>query len=271
MQQQHSGWDQQVEGGFVVLDFGSQLTQLIARRLRELGVFSELLPFDTKIEEIKKRKPSGIILSGGPSSVHEDGSPRADVKALGAIAPLLGICYGMQLIAQELGGKVVSSNDKEYGSCMVDWLKPLSPKIPVRSKVWMSHGDVVMVPPPGFKIAAKSETGHMAAMQSDRAWAVQFHPEVMHTDHGIEILREFAFTLCKAKINWNPGSIVEHLITGIRDRVGLTDHVLCGLSGGVDSSVVAALLTKALGADRVHCVFVNNGLLRKGEYDGVLE
>lgn len=271
MQQQHSGWDQQVEGGFVVLDFGSQLTQLIARRLRELGVFSELLPFDTKIEEIKKRKPSGIILSGGPSSVHEDGSPRADVKALGAIAPLLGICYGMQLIAQELGGKVVSSHDKEYGSCMVDWLKPLSPKIPVRSKVWMSHGDVVMVPPPGFKIAAKSETGHMAAMQSDRAWAVQFHPEVMHTDHGIEILREFAFTLCKAKINWNPGSIVEHLITGIRDRVGLTDHVLCGLSGGVDSSVVAALLTKALGADRVHCVFVNNGLLRKGEYDGVLE
>lgn len=258
------------EGGFVVLDFGSQLTQLIARRLRELQYFSELLPFDTPIEEIRKRAPRGIILSGGPSSVHEDGSPRADIKALREIAPVLGICYGMQLIAQALGGKVEASSEREYGHSLVDWTDAMSPKIPVTQRVWMSHGDVVKVPPPGLRIVAKSESGHAAAMKGDRIWAVQFHPEVAHTDMGLEILREFALHICKLEPNWNAGSIVENLVRGIQDRVGPVDHVLCGLSGGVDSSVVAALLTKALGSERVHCVFVNNGLLRKFEFESVL-
>lgn len=265
-----SGWDQKVEGGFVVLDFGSQLTQLIARRLRELHFYSELLPFDTSLEEIRKRKPKGIILSGGPSSVHEEGSPKADVKALREIAPLLGICYGMQLIAQALGGKVEASSHREYGHGYVDWTESMSPKVPVSQRVWMSHGDVVKVPPPGFRIVGKSDSQHAAAMKGDRAWAVQFHPEVAHTDHGIEILKEFATTICFAKPDWKSATIADHLIHGIRERVGPNDKVLCGLSGGVDSSVVAALLTKALSPDRVYCVFVNNGLLRKNEFDDVL-
>lgn len=264
-----SGWDQKIEGGFVVLDFGSQLTQLIARRLRELNYYSELLPFNTSLEEIKKRKPKGIILSGGPSSVHEEGSPQADVKALREIAPLLGICYGMQLIAQSLGGKVEASSTREYGHGYVDWSEPLSPQIPVSQKVWMSHGDVVRVPPPGFKIVGKSDSGHAAAMMGERVWAVQFHPEVAHTSHGTEILREYA-KICGAEPIWKSSMIADHLMQGIRDRVGPEDKVLCGLSGGVDSSVVAALLTRALGSERVYCVFVNNGLLRKNEYDDVL-
>lgn len=264
-----SGWDQKIEGGFVVLDFGSQLTQLIARRLRELNYYSELLPFNTSVEEIAKRKPKGIVLSGGPSSVHEEGSPQADVKALREIAPLLGICYGMQLIAQTLGGKVEASSTREYGHGYVDWSEALAPQVPVSQKVWMSHGDVVRVPPPGFKIVGKSDSGHAAAMKGDRAWAVQFHPEVAHTDHGTELLREYA-KMCGAEPTWKSSMIADHLMQGIRDRVGPSDKVLCGLSGGVDSSVVAALLTRALGPERVFCVFVNNGLLRKNEYDDVL-
>ncbi len=268
--QAKTGWDQKIEGGFVVLDFGSQLTQLIARRLRELHYFSELLPFNTPIEEIRKRKPKGIILSGGPSSVHEEGSPQADVKALRGIAPILGICYGMQLMAQALGGKVEAASSREYGHGYVDWSEAMSPKVPVSQKVWMSHGDVVRVPPPGFRIVGKSDSNHAAAMKGDRAWAVQFHPEVAHTNQGIEILREFASTMCGATPDWKSSTIAEHLIQGIRDRVGPTDKVLCGLSGGVDSSVVAALLTRALEPERVFCVFVNNGLLRKNEFDEVL-
>lgn len=265
-----SGWDQRIEGGFVVLDFGSQLTQLIARRLRELHFYSELLPFNTPIEEIRKRNPKGIILSGGPSSVHEEGSPWADVKALREIAPLLGICYGMQLMAQAFGGKVEASSSREYGHGYVDWSEPMSPRIPISQKVWMSHGDVVKVPPPGFRIVGKSDSLHAAAMKGDRAWAVQFHPEVAHTHLGVEILREFTVGLCGAKPDWHSSHIAEHLIRGIQDRVGPKDKVLCGLSGGVDSSVVAALLTKALDPSRVFCVFVNNGLLRKNEYEDVL-
>lgn len=265
-----SGWNQTIEGGFVVLDFGSQLTQLIARRLRELNYYSELLPFNTPIDEIRRRKPKGIILSGGPSSVHEDGSPRADVRSLNDIAPLLGICYGMQLMAQDLGGRVEAASSREYGHNYVTWTEPFAPRIPLSQRVWMSHGDVVKVPPPGFKIVGVSDSKHAAAMRGPRAWAVQFHPEVAHTDHGLDILEEFATQLCSAKPNWSSHSIVEHLIQGIRDRVGPTDKVLCGLSGGVDSSVVAALLTKALEPSRVHCVFVNNGLLRKNEFEDVL-
>ncbi len=266
-----AGWNQTTEGGFVVLDFGSQLTQLIARRLRELNYYSELLPYNTSIDEIRRRKPKGIILSGGPASVHEEGSPKADVRSLNDVAPILGICYGMQLMAQELGGRVEAASSREYGHNYVTWTEPFAPRIPLTQKVWMSHGDVVKVPPPGFKIVGVSDSKHPAAMRGPRAWAVQFHPEVVHTDHGLDVLREFASQLCSAKPNWSSRSIVEHLIQGIRERVGPREKVLCGLSGGVDSSVVAALLTRALDASRVHCVFVNNGFLRKNEYEDVLK
>ncbi len=259
-----------VEGGFVVLDFGSQLTQLIARRLRELGVYSELLPFNTPTEKIRALKPGGIILSGGPSSVHEKDAPLRSIRELEEVAPLLGICYGMQLIAKDLGGTVESSPAREYGFNQVTWKVPFSSKVGERQRVWMSHGDVVKTPPAGFEIAAISETGHIAALKSERVWAVQYHPEVVHTENGIEILRAFVFDLCKADANWKAPHIVSHLIEEIRKMVPADEHVLCGLSGGVDSSVAAVLLTRALGRERVHCVFVDNGLLRKNEYENVL-
>lgn len=260
-----------MEGGFVVLDFGSQLTQLIARRLRELGVYSELMAYDADIEKIRRLKPKGIILSGGPSSVYDAGAPVRDVRSLMEIAPILGICYGMQLLARDLGGVVESAQKREYGFNQISWVHSFSDAVPKNQRVWMSHGDIVKVPPPGFSIAGTSETGHAAALKSERAWAVQFHPEVSHTEHGLDMLRAFVFDLCKSEADWNAPHITEHLIEEIRNKVGSEDHVLCGLSGGVDSTVVATLLTKALGATRVHCVFVNNGLLRKNEYKEVLE
>jgi GMP synthase (glutamine-hydrolysing) len=259
-----------MQGGFVVLDFGSQFTQLIARRLRELHVYSEILPFDASIEKIKALAPIGIFLSGGPSSVSDEGAPKRSISELAEIAPLFGICYGMQLIAADLGGVVEASGKREYGFNVIQWTESLSPYISTSQKVWMSHGDIVRVPPPGFKILASSESGHPAAMKSERIWALQFHPEVTHTELGINLIEAFCFQNCHAKADWDPPHIVEHLLEKIKTLVGLTDHVLCGLSGGVDSSVVAALLSKALGPERVHCVFVNNGLLRKNEYQEVL-
>jgi GMP synthase (glutamine-hydrolysing) len=259
-----------MQGGFVVLDFGSQFTQLIARRLRELHVYSEILPFDASIEKIKALAPIGIFLSGGPSSVSDEGAPKRSISELAEIAPLFGICYGMQLIAADLGGVVEASGKREYGINVIQWTESLSPYISTSQKVWMSHGDIVRVPPPGFKILASSESGHPAAMKSERIWALQFHPEVTHTELGINLIEAFCFQNCHAKADWDPPHIVEHLLEKIKTLVGSTDHVLCGLSGGVDSSVVAALLSKALGPERVHCVFVNNGLLRKNEYQEVL-
>jgi GMP synthase (glutamine-hydrolysing) len=266
-----NGAEISVAGGFAVLDFGSQLTQLITRRLRELNVYSELFPFDAPIEQIRAMAPRGIILSGGPSSVHEAGAPRRSISELQAIAPVLGICYGMQLIAQDLGGKVEKSDKREYGFNTVSWRESMAQGVGLTQRVWMSHGDVVKVPPPGFKVAAVSESGHAAALIGPRTWALQYHPEVAHTEHGTEILKAFVFHLCGAVPEWDPPHITTHLVDAIRRKVGATDHVLCGLSGGVDSSVVAALLSRALGSERVHCVFVNNGLLRKNEYDEVLD
>lgn len=257
-------------GGFAVLDFGSQLTQLIARRLRELNVYSELMPFDVPIERLRAMRPKGIILSGGPSSVHESGAPLRAVRELEEIAPLLGICYGMQLMAQDLGGVVEPESQREYGFNQVTWSSPFSPTCPTRQKVWMSHGDVVKHLPQGFSVAALSESKHIAAMKSERSWAVQFHPEVAHTESGIEILRAFVFSHCGAANDWTAPHITTNLIEQIRKQVPAGEHVICGLSGGVDSSVAAALLTKSLGAERVHCVFVDNGLLRKNEYTDVL-
>jgi GMP synthase (glutamine-hydrolysing) len=257
------------ERGFIILDFGSQFTQLIARRLRELGFYSEIHAFNYDLGEIKKKNPYGIILSGGPNSVYEPQSPRRDVKELLEVAPLLGICYGMQLMAYQLGGEVTKSELREYGLNQIAWRETLG-SIPANQQVWMSHGDSVKTVPPGFQVVGVSESGHPAAMKGPRAWGLQFHPEVSHTEKGIEILRAFAYLECQAQSTWNAPHIADVLIADIQKRVQPGEHVLCALSGGVDSSVVAALLTKALGHERVHCVFVDNGLLRKYEYERVL-
>ncbi|MBX7231844.1 MAG: glutamine-hydrolyzing GMP synthase [Bdellovibrionales bacterium] len=257
--------------GFLILDFGSQLTQLIARRLRELHVYSELLPYDTPLAEIQKRQPKGIILSGGPSSVFESGAPiRNDIPELMQIAPVLGICYGMQLLAHQLGGKVVGSSQREYGFNEVLWSKPLSSKVSSKQKVWMSHGDVVQVPPPHFEVLAYS-SNHPAVMVGPKAWGFQFHPEATHTESGLELIKSYVFDLCKAQPNWVAQQIVHQLIQQIKLQVPDNERVLCALSGGVDSTVVGTLVTQALGKDRVHCVFVDTGLLRKNEAQSVLE
>lgn len=258
-----------MQGGFAVLDFGSQFTQLIARRLREIGVYSEIFPYDVDIARIRKMEPKGIILSGGPNSVYDADSPRRHVRELIEVAPVLGICYGMQLIAHDLGGIVKGSDKREYGRHVVDWDKPVE-GIPHAQTVWMSHGDVVEVPPVGFEIVGRSETGLVAAMRGPRCWGIQFHPEVSHTEFGMELLRSFAFEFCGADATWNSAWITHHLLEEIQNKVGPSENVLCALSGGVDSTVVAALLTKALGSDRVHCIFVDNGLLRKNESRQVL-
>ncbi len=258
------------ERGFLILDFGSQVTQLIARRLREFQVFSEIVPFDISFEDIKTKNPYGIILSGGPQSVNAKEAPLRDVQNLSAVAPVLGICYGMQLLTKGLGGIVELARDREYGLKKIEWVKPLKAGIPKEHQVWMSHGDVIKVPPPGFEIIARSDSGHPAVMVSDNVLTFQFHPEVTHTQFGEEMLKHFVFDMCKAKASWQPGNIVEKLMEGIQDQVGKDGEILCALSGGVDSTVVATLCTKAIGANRVHCVFVNNGLLRKNEFEEVM-
>jgi GMP synthase (glutamine-hydrolysing) len=256
--------------GFVILDFGSQVSQLIARRLRELGYFSELIPARTNIEDIRAKKPFGIILSGGPNSVYDKGAPDADVRSLLDIAPVLGICYGMQLIAHKLGGIVAKSDHREYGNTWIEWNSQIS-KVPKEQKVWMSHGDVVQVPPAGFEIVALSKNGHPAAMQASKILALQFHPEVEHTEHGTELLKYFCENMCAAQANWKTKDVLSEIIAQIKTQVPKDEKVLCALSGGVDSTVVGRLLTEALGPDRVVCVFVDNGLLRKNEYQSVLD
>lgn len=256
--------------GFIIIDFGSQLTKLIARRIRELGFYSEIVSFETPTGLIQEKNPYGIILSGGPNSVFEKNSPKRDVKELISVAPILGVCYGMQLIAHSLGGKVKSSDHREYGSMVVDWEKTWG-NYNRQQKVWMSHGDIVEEPPPQGKIVARSSAGHPAAMEGERYWAVQFHPEVSHTENGKEILKAFTQNFCSATPDWDAGHIVDRLKKDILEKVGSGAHVLCGLSGGVDSTVVATLLTRTLGAERVHCVFIDNGLLRDNEFNEVLE
>lgn len=258
----------ELQRGFIVLDFGSQVTMLITRRLRELGYYSEIHGHSMSLEKLREKKPYGIILSGGPNSVYEASSPRRPVRELMEIAPVLGICYGMQLMVHDLGGKVQQGTVREYGDATIEWSHPFG-KVPQKQKVWMSHGDVVVDVPAGFKVTARTEH-HPAAMSGPRAWGFQFHPEVAHTEKGEELLRGFA-EMCGAPADWTGPHMRDHLLERTRQQVGPTDHVLCGLSGGVDSTVVATLLTKALGAERVHCVFVNNGLLRKNEFENVLE
>lgn len=256
--------------GFIILDFGSQFTQLIGRRLRELGFYSEIHSYKFSTEEIKKKNPYGVILSGGPNSVYEEGSPQRDVSELCNIIPVLGVCYGMQLLTHSLGGKVTKAHHREYGLNYVQWKTPLN-GVPAKQKVWMSHGDVVEQVPEGFEIIATSDGAHPAAMRGKNVLAVQFHPEVAHTDHGLDLLKYFAHDMCQAPADWDAPHIKDHLMDLVRKQVGDQDHVLVGLSGGVDSTVVACLLTKTLGSERVHCVFVDNGLLRKHEFESVLE
>jgi GMP synthase (glutamine-hydrolysing) len=259
-----------VKNGVVILDFGSQYTQLIARRCRELGLYSELMLFDTPAEEVARREPAAIILSGGPNSVDEPQAPVRDVVELIEIAPVLGICYGMQLLAAKLGGQVERASKREYGFNRVEWKEKLG-DWPCSQKVWMSHGDVITRAPEGARIVAYSTSEHPAAIVGKGFWAVQFHPEVAHTERGVDFLKAFLFDFAKAKENWSSWKITDHLLADIKAQVPADERVLCALSGGVDSTVVATLLTRALGRDRVKCVFVDTGLLRKDEFENVLK
>ena len=256
-----------------ILDFGSQYTQLIARRVREQKVYCEILRFDTKAADLAARNPKGIILSGGPASVLAAGSPSCDKALFELGIPVLGICYGMQLMGRDLGGQVKPGHAREYGSARISVTDSatLFKDLPDELDVWMSHGDQVEALPPGFKVLAKTHTCPIAAMANParRLFALQFHPEVVHTPRGVEVLRRFLFDACGCAGDWKMSQFIAESMRVIRDTVG-SGHVLCGLSGGVDSSVVAALLHKAIGS-QLHCVFVDNGLLRHGEAEQVEE
>jgi len=251
----------------VVLDFGSQYTQLIARRLRELSVYSEILPPSTPAAEIARRQPAGIILSGGPKSVSEEGAPKADPAIFALGTPTLGICYGMQLMTAVLGGRVSSAPHREFGHAMVAsrGSGTLFREVPDSIKVWASHGDFVAEAPPGFEVVATSVNAPVAAMEdsSRHMFGLLFHPEVAHTEKGEQILRNFAFDVCGCRGDWTMAGFVGESVERIRAQVG-TGKVVCGLSGGVDSTVAAVLVHRAIG-DRLTCIFVDNGLLRQDE------
>ncbi|MDL1956398.1 MAG: glutamine-hydrolyzing GMP synthase [Candidatus Desulfofervidus auxilii] len=257
----------------LILDFGSQYTQLIARRIRELGVYSEIQPYDYSIEKIKQFNPKGIILSGGPASVLAPDAPTCDKEVFSLNIPILGICYGLQLIAFLLGGKIESGEKREYGLATIQILKetklfyglPLNNEV----KVWMSHGDTVTKLPDGFLLLATSKNSSVAAMANEekKIYGVQFHPEVVHTPQGKEILHNFLFRICHCEQKWSIGSFIERVIPKLKETIGKS-KVICALSGGVDSAVTAALLHKAVGK-QLHAIFINNGLLREGEAEEV--
>jgi GMP synthase (glutamine-hydrolysing) len=259
----------------IILDFGSQYTQLIARRVREQGVYCEIHPFRIPVDEIIAKRPRGVILSGGPSSVTDEGAPRVAPDLYERIgAPILGICYGMQLVASDLGGATEPAERREYGHAK---LKVLSGKtalfneLPFELDVWMSHGDHVTKLPRGFKTTATTGDVVTAIENPERnIYCVQFHPEVSHTPLGKEILRNFLFTVCGCKGDWTPSHFINEAVEKIRETVGETGNVVCGLSGGVDSTVAAALVHEAIG-DRQKCIFVNNGLLRYREFEDTIE
>jgi GMP synthase (glutamine-hydrolysing) len=256
----------------LVLDFGSQFSQLIARRIREANVYCELVPGTTPWSELARRHPAGLILSGGPASIYDEGAPQVDAAALRAGVPVLGICYGMQLIAHHLGGKVDPGQAREYGPALVAVREPnalfhgLDGELPV----WMSHGDHVSELPPGFHLVATSGNSPIAAFSDGKGiFGIQFHPEVVHTPSGREVLRNFLFGVCACAPSWTAGSFIADATARIRAQVG-DGRVICALSGGVDSAVAATLVHRAVG-DQLTCVFVNNGLLRKEEPERVLD
>ncbi len=254
----------------VILDFGSQYTQLIARRIREQNVFSVVVPCTAALSEIQNYRPIGIILSGGPSSVYDTDAPPADPRVLELGIPVLGICYGLQFIVHHLGGKVRSAPLREYGHADVvieHAASPIFAELPKTLQVWMSHGDEALELPSGFRRIAVSSNA-LAGIENPerRIWAVQFHPEVHHTPLGSQLLRNF-LNLCGARGDWTPAHFIESTVASIREKVG-EGHVICGLSGGVDSSVAAMLVHKAIGS-QLTCIFVNNGVLRKNEFQSV--
>ncbi|MGB9662292.1 MAG: glutamine-hydrolyzing GMP synthase [Moorellaceae bacterium] len=255
----------------LVLDFGGQYNQLIARRIRECQVYCEMLPYYTPLSHILARKPKGIVFSGGPASVYGPGAPRVDPAIYQCGIPILGICYGMQLMAHDLGGRVEEATGKEYGKTMLEVVEedPLFEGLPTTMQVWMSHGDYISAAPPGFQVTARSPYTPVAAMSDNRRklYGVQFHPEVKHTPLGQEIIRRFLFEVCGVRADWTVSSFIEEQIEAIREKVG-DRRALCALSGGVDSAVAAALVHKAIG-DRLVCVFVNHGFLRQGEVEQV--
>lgn len=257
----------------VVLDFGGQYNQLIARRIRDLGVYSELLPYNTPAEKIAELAPKGIVFSGGPSSVYAENAPHVDPGVYDLGLPIFGICYGMQLMAQQLEGKVERSEKREYGKADLEFAAgaALAQGIEGEHTVWMSHGDHVVTLPPGFKLDAGTESAPIAAMSNDerKLYAVQFHPEVRHSVRGNDMISNFLFNICGCEGNWTMETFIDDTIKDIREKVG-DGKVLCALSGGVDSSVVAALLHKAIG-DQLTCMFIDHGLLRKGEAESVME
>jgi GMP synthase (glutamine-hydrolysing) len=260
-------------GGVVVLDFGGQYTQLIARRIREQQVFSAVLPCTASLAEIKKYEPVGMVLSGGPSSVYDADAPKCDAAVLSMGLPVLGICYGMQWIAKELGGKVEKAEAREYGRAHLKVHagdSHLFAGIPDALKIWNSHGDKVHALPEGFRATGHTESGIAAAEDvARRIYAVQFHVEVNHTERGTDMLRNFLFRVCKAEPKWSGAAFIEETTAAIKQKVG-AHRVICALSGGVDSTVAAALVHRAIG-DQLTNIFVNTGMLRKNEFADTLE
>ncbi|MEI2666786.1 glutamine-hydrolyzing GMP synthase [Rossellomorea vietnamensis] len=257
----------------VVLDFGSQYNQLITRRIREFGVYSELHPHTVTLEEIQEINPTGIIFSGGPNSVYGEDSFRCDERIFDLDIPILGICYGMQLMTMHFGGKVERAKHREYGKAAINIEKQskIFSNLPEEQVVWMSHGDLVVEAPAGFDVNATNPSCPIASMSNEEKglYAVQFHPEVRHSEHGNEMLKNFVFEVCGCTGDWSMENFIEMEMDKIRQTVG-DKKVLCALSGGVDSSVVAVLIHKAIG-DQLTCIFVDHGLLRKGEADSVMK
>ncbi|UXP31130.1 glutamine-hydrolyzing GMP synthase [Reichenbachiella agarivorans] len=256
----------------IILDFGSQYTQLIARRVRELNVYCEIHPF-SKIPEFDE-DVKGLILSGSPCSVRQEGNPDIDLDSLIGKLPILGVCYGAQLIAHKSGGEILPSEIREYGRAnlsKVDTHSELLKEVNIGSQVWMSHGDTILKVPAGYEIIASTDSVNVAAFQSTQhpVWAIQFHPEVTHSEDGKKLLRNFVVHICQCSQDWTPDVFVESTVEGLKAQLG-DDQVVLGLSGGVDSSVAAMLIHKAIGKN-LHCIFVDNGLLRKNEFEQVLE
>lgn len=257
----------------LILDFGSQYTQLIARRIREIGVYSEIQPFNFPIAEIERLKPKGIILSGGPASVYANGSPQVDVKLFELGIPILGICYGLQLIAYKLGGEVDRFAKREYGKAILKIEKDddLFYGLNSNTIVWMSHGDALLKAPDGFDVIAQTENSPICAIRNKekKIYGVQFHPEVAHTEKGSEILKNFVYRICGCQGGWNAESFIENSIREIKEIVG-DKKVICGVSGGVDSTVLAVLLTKAIDKNLI-AIYIDSGLMRKNESKEIVE